>query len=113
MAGDRLPTDFIISAHIRTAAQQGVPIVIRQRGDNNVGTILLKINLLNGTSRVLSQVRFNDQMMWSPVSKTDPMKEADAENYLARQAKIDPDCWMVEIEDKQGRIWFEGKIANF
>jgi len=113
MNDDRLPTDFIIAAHIRTVAQQGVPIVIRQRGDNNVGTILLKINLLNGTSRVLSQVRFDNQIMWSPVSKTDPMNEDDAEIYLARQAQIDPDCWVVEIEDKQGRVWFDGKVTSF
>jgi hypothetical protein len=30
---------------------------------------------------------------------------------MARQADIDPDAWLIEIEDKQGRIWFPGKVV--
>lgn len=113
MDDDRLPTDFMISAQIRTAAREGVPIVVRRRGDNGIGTIVLKINLLNGTARVLTQVRFNDEIVWNPVNKTDPMNDVDAEKYMNRQAEIDPDSWLIEIEDKQGRHWFPGRIVSF
>ena len=111
MSDERLPTDFMIAAQIRTAAREGVPIIVRRRGDNSIGTIILKINLLNGTARVLTQVRFNDEIVWNPVSRTDPMNDVDAETYMNRQADIDPDSWLLEIEDKQGRHWFPGRIV--
>ena len=38
--------------------------------------------------------------------------EKDADAYLAQQAKTDPDAWLIEIEDKQGRVWFPGKVVN-
>lgn len=107
---DDLPTEFLINAQRRIAAQEGVPLTVVRRGYSSVGTILLKINRLDGTARVLTRVRYNDELVWSPVSKTDPMDEKDAEAYLQRQAGIDPDLWIIEIEDKQGRHWFPGKV---
>ena len=107
-----LPASFLISAQIRIAAREGVPIVVRRRGDETQGAIILKINRLDNTAHVLAQVRIDDKSMWSPVSRTDPMPEADAERYLEKQAKIDPDTWIIEIEDKQGRHWFPGNIVK-
>ena len=109
---DQLPTDMMISAYIRIAAREGVPIVVRRRGDDTQGAILLKINRLDNTAHVLAQVRMNDESVWNPVSRTDPMTDADAERYLAKQAEIDPDTWILEIEDKQGRHWFPGRRGN-
>lgn len=109
---DDLPTDLMVSAQIRIATQQGVPIVLRRRGYSGVGTLLLKINLLNGMARVLSQARYDDEVVWNPVSRTDPMPDEDAEKYLSRQIEIDPDIWIVEIEDRQGRHWFPGRVAS-
>ena len=111
MIGD-LPTEMMISAQRRIAAREGVPITVVRRGYNASGTILLKINRLDGTARVLSQVRYDDELAWSPVSRTDPMDEKAAEAYLAKQADVDPDLWIIEIEDKQGRHWFPGKVVT-
>ncbi len=112
MSDSRLPTDFMINAHIRIAAREGVQITVIRRGDNSSGTIVLKINKLDGTARVLTQVRYDDELVWSPVSRTDPMPEPDADAYLDRQAKTDPDSWLLEIEDRQGRHWFGGKVIK-
>jgi hypothetical protein len=107
-----LPTDMMINAQTRIAAREGVPITVVRHGHDASGTIVLKINRLDGTARVLTQVRFDDELMWSPVSKIDPMPEADADRYMQQQASFDPDAWLVEIEDRQGRHWFPGKIMT-
>jgi hypothetical protein len=39
------------------------------------------------------------------------MTESIADAYLKHQASIDPDAWLIEIEDKQGRVWFPGKVV--
>jgi hypothetical protein len=105
-----LSTEMMVEIQRRTAARDGVPMVVVRRGYSSVGTLLLKINRLDGTARVLSQVRYDDELVWSPVGKTDPMDEKEADAYLTKQGDIDPDLWIIEIEDKQGRVWFPGKV---
>ena len=112
MSEDRLATDLYVSAHIRTAAREGVPMTVTRRGDPSSGSLILKINLLNGTARVLIEARYNENRVWTPATQTDPMIESDADAYLARQATTDPDAWLIEIEDKQGRVWFPGKVIS-
>lgn len=108
-----LPTDMLINAHIRRAAREGITITVLRHGDNASGTIILKINRLNGTAHVLMQVRYEDESVWAPATRIDPMPEAEADLYLDRQAHIDPDSWILEIEDKLGRHWFEGRVVQF
>ena len=107
----RLSTDLYVSAIIRTAARANVPIMVLRRGDPSSGSLILKINLLNGTARALIEARYNEERVWTPATQTDPMSEPDADAYMTRQGEIDPDAWLIEIEDKQGRIWFPGKIV--
>jgi len=108
---ERLSTDLLVSAVIRSAAQTSIPITVLRRGDPSSGTLILKINLLNGTARILIEARYDDARVWTPATPTDPMNEKEADAYLARQHDVDPDAWLIEIEDKQGRIWFPGKTV--
>ena len=111
MSDGRLATDLYVSAHIRTAAREGVPMTVVRKGDPSSGSLILKINLLNGTARVLIEARFDEERVWTPATRTDPMDEREAEAYMARQAEVDPDAWLIEIEDKKGRVWFPGKVV--
>jgi hypothetical protein len=100
-----------VAAHIRQASRAAVPMTVIRRGDPSSGALILKINLLNGTARVLIEIRDDDARVWTPATHNDPMPESDADAYLARQADIDPDAWLIEIEDKQGRVWFPGRVV--
>ncbi|NTU77355.1 MAG: DUF1491 family protein [Alphaproteobacteria bacterium] len=104
--------DLIIAAQIRLAAKEGVPITVVHRGDNSRGSVFLKINLLDGTARVLAQARLGEEVGWNPIGRADTMPETDADRYLARQIGNDPDCWVLEIEDRQGRLWFPGRVLK-
>ena len=112
MSESRLATDLYVSAHIRMAAREAVPMTVVRRGDPSSGSLILKINLLNGTARVLIEARYDDARVWTPAIHADPMPEGEADAYMQRQAEVDPDAWLIEIEDKQGRVWFPGKVIN-
>lgn len=105
-----LPTDLWVSAQIRIAAQSGVPIVVLHKGDPSSGAILLKVNHLNGTAEILSQIRLEEELVW--LSTEGLVEEAKADAYLAEQTDFDPDLWILEIEDRMGRIWFPGRIIR-
>ena len=87
-------------------------MTVVRHGYDSSGTIFLKINRLDGTARVLTQVRYDEERVWSPVGTTDPMPERDADAYLEKQATYDPDCWIIEVEDRQGRPWFPGRVKT-
>ena len=35
------------------------------------------------------------------------VSEEEARRYLARQAEVDPDIWIIEVEDKKGRHFLD------
>ena len=41
----------------------------------------------------------------------EPVSEAEADAYIERQVKYDPDVWILEIEDRRGQYQMDGKIV--
>ena len=107
----RLRAEVWIMAHVRRCIAQGLPVVVVRRGEAERGTLILKLNQLERDVRVLSQARDIDgQLGWLAAFDGAAVKEADADAYIARAIKRDPDLWVVEIEDREGRHPFEGPI---
>ena len=108
----RLSTELWVSAHLRRCNDQGLFAAVLRKGDAWGGALVVKLNLLDGTFKLLNQTRDIDgNVAWLGVQQGALMTEADATAYIERQVKRDPDLWVVEIEDKQGRNPFEGKIV--
>ena len=87
-------------------------MMVVRKGDRARGTVLLKLNHLDGTARVLTQVRHRGRLAWTPGTGQAPVPEPQADGYIARQLRMDPDLWVIEIEDRQGRHWFEGPVLE-
>ncbi len=108
----RLSTELWVSAHLRRCNGQGLFAAVLRKGDAWGGALIVKLNLLDGTFKLLNQTRDIDgNVAWLGVQQGALMSETDAATYIERQVKRDPDLWVVEIEDKQGRNPFEGKIV--
>ena len=109
MSEERLATDVWVMAHVRRAIVENVTMTVVRKGEPKFGTLLLKINRLDGRCRVLSQARDIDgRLGWLAAFKGAEVSEAEADAYVARAVERDRDLWVVEIEDREGRHPFEG-----
>lgn len=112
MSAGRLPTALWVEANLRALNEQGAGYYITQRGDHSSGVVLLKINALDGTCRLLIQQRDIDgQLGWVEALKEADVREEEADQYIARAASRDPDLWIIEIEDRERKNPFDQKLA--
>jgi len=108
---DRLPAELWIKAHIRRCIADGIPAVVVHRGEKNSGTLILKVNQVGQGVKVLNQTRdMAGAIAWMPALGGALVSEADADAYVERAVKRDPDVWVVEIESRDGWHPFEGKM---
>ncbi len=102
----RLKTEIWVSALIRRCAIEAVPAVVVRRGDDTAGVVLVKVNRLDGRAIVYYQARGAEgQRIWLAhgAAKEELMLECDVDAFINRQFSLDPDLWVIEIEDRQGR----------
>ncbi|MDY0882717.1 DUF1491 family protein [Dongia soli] len=111
MSEARLPSEMVVKATVRRCNSEGLFAAVLHHGDDWGGAIIVKINLLDGTSKVLTQSRDLDgNVAWLVANQGQVMTETEATSYIDRQVSRDPDLWVVEIEDRAGRNPFDGKI---
>jgi hypothetical protein len=111
MSEARLKTGLAVQAAVRLCGLRAVPVAVVRRGDEDAGTILVKLNGLDGGFTVLAETRTPDgARAWFRATGAAPVTEADADAYIARQVGRDPDLWVVEIEDRAARAAFDGKV---
>lgn len=113
MTEDRLPTETWVMAQVRRCHLEGRPAFVLRKGDLSGGLVLLKVNRLDGTALVLSQQRdLEGRLGWMVTAGSGPIPEAEADAYLERATRRDPDLWLVEVEDPKGEPPFEGPLIR-
>lgn len=107
----RLKAKLWVQATVRTCIAQGMTAVVARKGDEDAGAVLIKQNFLGGGFKVLTQVRAVDgSRAWLAGTGAEPVTESVADAYVARQVGRDGDLWVVEIEDRSGRLPFTATI---
>jgi hypothetical protein len=111
MTDDRIPTELWVSAHVRQCGAKGIPVYIARKGAPAAGTVMVKIILKDRTCKLLNQSRDMDgNTGWMDVFDGAAVEERRADEYIQRAVSRDPDVWVVEVEDAEGKNPFEGKI---
>ena len=99
----RLSSDIWVYALIRRVELGGCFATLVRKGDARGGAVLVKtLDRRTGEGRLWSEAtRADGEAIWmQPVAS---VLEADLDAYVERAARIDPDIWVVEIEDADGR----------
>ena len=114
----RLKSGIWVAAYIRRCQIEGAQAMLRRRGADEAGAVFIKVSRLDGTADVFGpapQTAFDEarpsDRAFIRTLKAEPATEADAEAYLARQIKFDPDVWIVEVEDRAGRSFLEQVVS--
>jgi hypothetical protein len=110
----RLKSALWVAAYLRRCQVEGVSAVVRRRGAEEAGAIFVRVDRLDGTSDLFGpapQSAFDAapgaDRAFSASLADQPAPDASTEIYLAREIKFDPDIWIVEVEDRNGRNFLD------
>lgn len=98
----RLTTRFWVDAYLARLSFQNIPAYVTAHGDDTAGAVLVKLATLDGKAQAF--VREYDLMSgerrWRELAAgAEPAVDAS----VTRQRGYDPDLWVIEVEDRQGR----------
>jgi GMP synthase (glutamine-hydrolysing) len=111
MTAPRLRTDFWIQSCVRRADGEGIAMAILHRGDPVAGSILVRVDQRDQGCTVWAQTRTPEgEAAW--FRGTGPVAAEAADAYIARHRARDPDLWVIEIDDRQGRLPFDDRLLS-
>lgn len=111
----RLKSELWVKAYLRRCAGEGAMGAVVRRGDADAGAIFIKIARLDGTADLYGPAPAglssdDGERQWIPLAER--RSEGDVDAMAARERQLDSDCWVVEIEDRQGISRLDGWLAT-
>ncbi|AVO38407.1 DUF1491 family protein [Pukyongiella litopenaei] len=98
----RLATEFWVKAYLARLRLRGIPAFVTAHGDDSAGAVLVKLNTLDGQAAAFQRsfdLMSGDRVWAELASGAEPGVDA----AISRQRGFDPDLWVIEVEDRQGR----------
>lgn len=98
----RLTADLWVAAYLNRLRLADIPAFVVCRGDATAGAVLVKLNTLDGRAALWQRSvdLMTGNRTWVLLAEG---PEADIDASVARQRGFDPDLWVIEVEDRQGR----------
>ena len=111
----RLKSGIWVAAYLRRCNGEGAFAVVRRRGADEAGAVFIKVSRLDGTATLFGpapQTAFDeahpsDRAFMPCVGAGQPAADSEVEAYLAREIRFDPDVWIIEVEDRDGRTFLD------
>jgi len=109
----RLKSSIWVAAYLRRCQTAGVFGAVRRRGAEEAGAVFVKVGLLDGNAMLYvpaPQTVYDDtrpvERLFMPISKQ-PRPESSVEERLQKEIRFDPDAWIVETDDREGRHFLD------
>lgn len=108
---NELRAEIWVQALMRRAQSGGAMGMVARRGDRDAGAVWVKVLRLDGTCELFVPARnFEGERIWTrPIGIG---SEAEADEKARRALDRDPDVWLVEIEDRQGRHFLTEPVED-
>ena len=109
----RLKSSIWVAGYLRRCQSAGMFGAVRRRGAEEAGAVFVKVALMDGTALLFvpaPQTAYDDSRPIERVFTQSPpqaVDEAAIEARLAKEISFDPDVWIVEIEDREGRHFLD------
>ena len=105
----RLKTELRVSAILKRAQGAGAFAVIVRRGDADAGALWVIVRQGPDLLRYTEQMTMSGTREWY---QDGPFDETEIQLRVNKAVDRDPDIWIVEIEDAQGRAFLDGETAK-
>jgi hypothetical protein len=97
----RLAADLWVAAYRARLEAAGLPVYVTRRGDADAGAVLVKCATLDGAATLYGRSYDPEgRRVWAVLAEG---PEASVDKAADRQRRVDPDLWLIEIEDRAGR----------
>ena len=98
----RLTSSFWVQAYFMRLRLSEIPAFVVASGDRDAGAVCVKLNTLDGNAKAFQRSfdPFSDKRAWMVLSEGE---ESAVDAVLGRQKRNDPDLWILEVEDREGR----------
>ena len=98
----RLTARFWVDAYLARLRFSDIPAFVTAHGDDTAGAVLVKLNTLDGQAQAFhrSYDLMSGDRKWVLLAEG---PETDVDASVRRQGEFDPDLWVIEVEDRQGR----------
>lgn len=106
----RVASSLWVSAYRRRCEAAGAFVIVAKKGASEAGAVHLRVQRADASIVVYSpapQAAFEtgrpSGRMWIARAGGEPMDPASAQGLLDREIRFDPDLWIVDVEDREGR----------
>ena len=98
----RLKTRIWVDAYLTRLRLSDIPAFVTAHGDDDAGAVLVKCATLDGKARAFTRSfdLMTGDRTWTVLADG---AEPEVDVAISRQRGFDPDLWVIEVEDRQGR----------
>lgn len=107
MSEPKLKAKLFVHAAIRRCGIEAMSVVVVNKGDEDAGTVVVKVNRGGRMADIYTQARDPaGRLGWLKASGPEPVDETKADAYIARARDVDYDLWVLEVDSRDGRVPF-------
>jgi hypothetical protein len=111
----RLRSDIFVRAYIRRCFGADASAAVVRHGDDEAGTIYIKVVARDGSAHLYGPAPpgelAEDRERRFALALPTGTSAADIDAHLERQARFDPDLWLIEVEDRLGAHHLDGWLV--
>jgi hypothetical protein len=95
----RLRTSVLVNGLLRHAEAAGGFGAVLAKGDSTVGSVLVILSEKGRKARILERLLHHEgQYSWQDSGPEALANDVEAEKFLTRRRKYDPDLWILELD---------------